>query len=175
MFFPCHPLLPNVRNTHLFQYSSTIGRGECAVGARVDGVRGSGGSLGYHPGHPGTSARYPCSGRRGAPGLLVRDIRRDRKLLLTFTTLEYVVIVSWNITHGCMVYRPPAKFWEGNVFSRVCLSVCSQGVTYDHYTPLHPRHGSSLARHHPYPGHGTSLDRDPPSTSGHHWRPVQTC
>ena len=30
-------------------------------------------------------------------------------------------------------YRPPTKLGEGNVFNLVCLSVCPQGVLYDHY------------------------------------------
>ena len=88
------------------------------------------------------------------------------------------------------IYCPPTKLWEGNVFTHVCLPVCSQGVpnltiTHDaldvtvHSIPS----PTTSARHQTwYPLHRHQTWETLPSPSprlatsdGHHWRPVQTC
>ena len=61
------------------------------------------------------------------------------------------------------IYRPTTKLGEGNVFSRVCLSI-HVGVPCDHYpwcTGLHHT-WPSQALASPPPKHGTSLYREPP-------------
>ena len=48
--------------------------------------------------------------------------------------MSNVLIRQWvdvTFTHRSLlleenIYRPPAKLWDGNVFRRVCLSVCPQ-------------------------------------------------
>ena len=70
-------------------------------------------------------------------------------------------------------YCPSMKFWEGNVFTVVCLSFCLRGVPCDHYRWLHciaPIPGPHPSRHGIW---------DPPPllvrSGGQHWRHVQTC
>ena len=69
-------------------------------------------------------------------------------------------------------YRPPPKLREGNVFSRVCLSVCHSLHRGSHVTITLDALDLTIQ----WP-HGTSLYRKPLLvTSGdQYWRLVQTC
>ena len=44
--------------------------------------------------------------------------------------IRSVYILLWNLFY---YYHPPTKWCKGKVFSHVCLSVCSQGGSHDHY------------------------------------------
>ena len=48
-------------------------------------------------------------------------------------------------------YRPSTKLFEGNVFSHMSLSVCSQGGGGLHVTATHDSIGQSHGRAHPHP------------------------
>ena len=82
-------------------------------------------------------------------------------------------------------YRSPTMLREGNVFTDVCVSICSQGAgsLCDHYpwyighhcksppNPLDIRPGTP-----PPPRHQALIPSPLLVTSGgYHWRPVQTC
>ena len=104
--------------------------------------------------------------------------------------INYVLIyVKQCITHFHNYYHLPRKLLEGDVFSRVWLSVCSWGshvtitlTVQAVLTPLpHPRHETLIDRNLPDPGltppwTRTSLNKDPllVTSSDHHWRLVQT-
>ena len=86
-----------------------------------------------------------------APVILppINELARWSFLPISNWCWEFFGLHSWNIIHEkenswplCVkkfllhhFYRLPKKLRKGNVFSRVCLSVCSQreGVTCDHY------------------------------------------
>ena len=66
-------------------------------------------------------------------------------------------------------FLPPAKLWEGNVFTGVCHSVWEQRVLprwdLDSYTPPPDMEPGYLPHS---PGHGSWVPT-------HNWRPAQTC
>ena len=93
------------------------------------------------------------------------------KLLLIFCVLVGIVILC----HRCSFttnYRPPMKLQEGNFFSHVCLSVCSQGVP----IWLLPMMYWTLPYRDPLPpGPGLLQTRNLTVYCDQIWTPVQTC
>ena len=93
----------------------------------------------------------------------IPNITRDGKL--------WFQEIGNHVPGGCFITAFPPKSWEGNVFVGVCLSVCKEGPSCDHYPWFIGPHCTGT----PSQRHGTSWEPLLVTSGGHLFRPIQTC